>query len=139
MSESERVRVTHPEGGRVITKQSDAGNADINVIVRRARQEGFLPPGAATPRYGDFTSLGTFHEHQNRVLEAEEQFMAVPAAVRQACGNDVGRFLEKVFDDEGRKELLELGLDPERVPAAARPVPPEPVPEPQPEPGAEPA
>lgn len=128
-----RRRVTQPEGGRVMTKQSDQGDTDINVIIRRARQTGALPPGRGAPRYGDFTSFPSFHEALAQVREAEAEFMELPAAVRQACQNDVGTFLEMVHQDEGRKRLLELGLDGGRVPATAKPEEgAEPVPEPAP-------
>lgn len=114
-------RVTHPEGGRVMVKQSDQGETDINVIVRRARQAGMLPPPQGTPKYGDFTDLGTFHEHVNRVHEAIDQFMLLPARLRQFCGNDVGRFLDLVHTPEGLAQLRELGLDPARTPETATP------------------
>lgn len=128
-------KVTHPEGGRVMVKQSDQGDADINVIVRRARQAGMLPPMQGTPRYGDFTGNGSFHDVLNQVHEAQEQFMLLPAAVRQACQNDVGVFLEKVHTDEGLLELAKLGLAEVSVPETAKPQPtPAPAPEPAPEP-----
>lgn len=118
-----RVRVTHPEGGRVMVKQSDQGEADINVIVRRARQGGFLPPPSQTPRYGDFSSFASFHASLNQVRAAEDEFGALPARVRQLCANDLGVFLDKVHTPEGLAELVEAGLPGERVPETARPEP----------------
>lgn len=122
-------RIFHPTGGRRLTKQSDAGDADINTIVRRARQAGGLPPASAVPKYGDFTSLDSFHGAMSQVREAQIAFSQLPSAVRSACSNDPGVFLEMVHDEEGLQELLELGLDPGRLPESARvaPEPPAPV------------
>lgn len=125
-----RRRVTQPSGGRSLTKQADAGDADINVIVRRARQAGMLPPGRGTPRYGDFTGVQSFQAALDQVMQARAEFMELPARVRQACGNDVGVFLDVIYNgsEEQREHLRELGLDPRRVPE----VPAEPAPAPAP-------
>lgn len=126
---TKRPRVHHPEGGKLMTKQSDQGNTDINVIVKRARALGGLPPGRAVPRYGDFTNRPTFHEALSQVRQAEADFMELPARVRQLCSNDVGVFLDMVHDDEQRELLLEAGLDGGRIPESVKPTPePEPTP-----------
>lgn len=130
----QRGRVHPPEGGRQMTKQSDLGDTDINVIVKRARALGGLPPGRAVPRYGDFTNRPTFHEALSQVRQAEADFMELPARVRQLCSNDVGVFLDMVHDDEQRELLLEAGLDGGRIPTSAQPAEPEPSPTPAPEP-----
>lgn len=135
----ERRRVTHPEGGRILTKQADAGDTDINVIVRRARQVGMLPPGGSVPRYGDFHEIGSFHETLMQVQEAQDSFMALPSKLRAFCSNDVGVFLDKVHTPEGLQQLLDLGLDPGRVPPLApAPAPVEPAAAPASEPAVPP-
>lgn len=119
------ARVQHRAGGRMMTKQADAAASDINAIVRRARQAGTLPPGRGVQgRYGDFTGVGSFHEALLKVEEAEMQFLELPARVRQACSNDVGEFLDKCQDEEQLEMLLELGLDPKRVPKPKEEEPP---------------
>lgn len=110
----------HPGGGRLLTKQADAGEADINTIVRRARQVGALPPPGQPPRYGDFTGVESFHAALSLVKSAEAEFGALPSAVRQACENDVGVFLEMVHSPAGLLELQELGLPGVSVPESAR-------------------
>lgn len=111
-----RVRVVHPKGGELMTKHSMALDTDVNQIVKRHIQFGMpLPVGEA--KYGDFSGTTDYHDALNRVFEAREQFEALPAAVRDACRNDPGVFLEKVASPEGREELGKLGLDAGRVPA----------------------
>lgn len=132
------ARVFQPEGGVMRTKQADAGDADINVIVRRARQTGSLPPPGRVPRYGDFTDGGSFHERLSQLREAEAEFMELPARVRQLCQNDPGMFLDMVHDPEGLAELVEAGLPGVRIPESAVPAPepePSPAPAPEPDPG----
>lgn len=118
MSVVERVPDVHPSGGRKMTKQSMAAETDINAIVKR--HIAFrMPLPEGPPSYGDFTGFGDFHAAQNQVVEAREQFLALPAHIRDYCENDPGKFLDLVFDPARRAELVKLGLLPEQVPAAA--------------------
>lgn len=120
------VRTEHRGGGVSRTKQSDAAMTDINAIMKRYVAHGVIPPTAGRrPRYGDFTGATSFHEALGRVMEAEREFAALPAAVRDLCDNDPGKFLEMLQVDELREDLLEAGLDPLRVPVL-EPVAPEP-------------
>lgn len=134
----DRIRVTHPEGGREMTKQAERDAADINVIMRLWKVNGVAPMTGATPRYGDFGDGIDYHECKNRLLQADADFAALPADVRSHVDNDPGAFLDMFSDPEKVEELVELGLVPERIPPTedtpAVPVPPvepdaEPVPE----------
>lgn len=109
-------RVTHPTGGPVLVKQADTARTNINAIVKRFVATGELPQASQEPRYGDFSDGLTFHDMMCRVRQAEQEFMALPSAVRAACANDVGEFLDQVVDDEKRAQLEELGLPEWAVP-----------------------
>lgn len=113
------MRVTHPEGGRVMTKQSDAAASDVNAIIERWISHGVAPMVGGNATYGDFTGHGDYHSALNKVKEAERQFSELPAAVRAHVDNDPGKFLEMVFDPTRSGELEELGMVPERVPEEA--------------------
>lgn len=119
MSGVDRVRVVHPEGGRLMTKQAQAMDTDINAIVARHVAHGapFFPDGRAT--YGDFSGVGDYHSALNRLKSAQDEFGQLPAAVRDHCRNDPGEFLSMVYDPERRPELEKLGLVEAAVPAAA--------------------
>lgn len=111
-------RVRHPHSDKVMTKQADALASDINHIVDRYVTHGVLPPPVGSPpRYGDYGSGLDYHTAMVAVRQAQAQFEALPAQVRDFCANDPGRFLDQVMDPEGHAELLELGLDPGFVPA----------------------
>lgn len=119
----ERVEVLKMPGGPSMTKQSMAAETDINQIVARhiAHDAPFFADGRAA--YGDFFGHGDYHASLNAVMQAQDEFMKLPAAVRDHCENDPGKFLELVYDPARRDELVKLGLVDAAVPAAAPVVP----------------
>lgn len=122
----------HPIGGRHLTKQAEKDQTDIRKMLRRHAAQGTpLPPPGQEPRYGDFTEAQDYHTSLNRLIACQAEFELLPAAVRQACNNDPGTFLQMCSDPENREQLLELGLVEERQPPMVR-VMSEPVPEPAP-------
>lgn len=130
----EFIRVRHPVGGRVLTKQSEKNACDINLIMRRWIDNGVVRQPDREAFYGDFSNGGSLHEFETRMLSAKREFGRLPAPVRKRCNNDPGLFLDLVMDPEARDELRELGLLQEHLPAIRSDV--EPVvgdPEPAPE------
>lgn len=123
----ERKRVTHPSGGPVKTKQSEAAACDINAIMKRYASHGELPAGSGNPSYGDFSGVGDYHSAANRVLAAQADFDRLPSDVRKHVDNDPGSFLDLVYDPERRDELEELGLVeallPDVPPVVVEPIP----------------
>lgn len=110
-----------PLGDR--TQQQFAEECDINTIARRFGLTGMLPVSSAVPSYGDYTEVTDFQGAMNVIRQAEEQFLTVPALVRDRFQNDPQLLLEFVMDERNRPEAVELGLVP-------RPPAPPPVPEP---------
>lgn len=132
MAQIERRRVMHRTGGRELVKQSEKALADINSVIAKFIRTGSTVTPGVHAKYGDFSGVTDFHESLNRVIEAQEWFSHLPGAVKRACDQDVGKFLEKVYDPDGRAELVKLGLVDEQAPADApdpTPVPPKVVPE----------
>lgn len=124
-----RVNVLSDTVGETMTKQSMAMETDINAIVARHIAHGVPFPEGDTAVYGDFSDGLTYHEACNAVLEAQATFMLLPAAVRDYCDNDPGRFLDLVHDPSKRADMEALGLVPQAVPAVPV-LEPVPVPEP---------
>lgn len=114
----ERKRVTHPEGGRVLTKQSMAAETDVNAIMARhvAHGTGVLHVNHAAATYGDFSSGLDYASALNQIMGAQRDFERLPAEVRAHVENDPGKFLAMVFDPERRDELEGLGLVDPREP-----------------------
>ncbi len=133
-----RVQLQMESNEHIFVEQTHAKLVDINSIVRKYKKTGQLPALTEPGHYGNFHLADDFHDAQNRILLAEDLFMALPSEVRKRFDNDPGEFLEFVNDPENLEEAQELGLL--EKPRAAHLVPPEPVipPEKAP-PGAQPA
>lgn len=90
--------------------QSQAGDADINQIVKRFTQTGEMPAGFRLPVQEDFVDILDFHSAQNAIAEARSRFMLLPAAVRARFDNDPGEFCDFCVDPANLPELVKLGL-----------------------------
>lgn len=102
------------------TQQHFKEECDINTIVKRFGISGVVPGAARMPEYGDFTAATDYQTALNSVLEAQAEFMKLPAHVRKAFDNDPQQLLEFVSDDANRAEAEKLGLVPAK-PAAPSP------------------
>jgi len=98
------------------TKQSFAKEADINHIVAKARRTSFLVDPSVPRRgqmfYGDFTLVENFHELRSMVATAEQEFMRLPARLRDRFENNPDKFMAFLNDPANVKEAVQLGLLP---------------------------
>lgn len=104
-----------------LTRQSEAEDADINVLVKRFGLGQPLPQGVRMPQSGDFTGVSNFHEAMNVVIAARESFAVMPAEVRSRFGNDPGAFVDFCLDEKNRDEALKLGLVEKPLPVVEEP------------------
>lgn len=103
------------------TKQSFRDECDINVMMRKWNNNGVMPtPSTVEPQYGDFSNVQDYMEAFDTIQDARDQFMELPSAVRRACDNDPGTFIQMVHDPERKVELTALGLLEEKVPEKAK-------------------
>lgn len=94
-----------------LTKQSDKDFTDVNHIIARYKKTGLIDHVArGVAQYGDFTSVNEYQESLNRVIRANDSFMALPAAVRAKFDNDAGLFFEYVTNPANHAELVQMGL-----------------------------
>jgi len=115
------------------TKSEFADECDINKIMARYRRTGVLPIDVrkeAAARFGDFSQLPSFMEMQEKILAANDLFMALPASVRKQFGNDPHEFLAAAETKEGRELLQKLGLGAEKASGETDPTPRGPAPSP---------
>lgn len=101
--------------------QSDKEDADINTIVRRFGLTGELPGDLAMPQSGDFAGLPDFHSAMNLVRATQEEFLRVPAHIRERFNNDPQRLMAFLDDASNRDEAKRLGF------LRDDPLPPEPL------------
>lgn len=97
------------------TVQSDAQEADINVIVARFGLTGMLPQNVRVPLEADFIDVYDFHTAMQSMRAAEESFAAMPANVRERFSNDPALFVDFCLQEKDGKlanieEMRKLGL-----------------------------
>lgn len=126
-SGSRRVQMHLPSESSV--EQTHARETDINKMVARYQKTGVLPQVIMAPSYGDFAGVGDYHDAQNRLIDANSNFMKLPADLRSLFDNDAGKLVDFVLDVDNREEAIELGLvEPDETSLPEAP-PPEAAPE----------
>jgi len=95
--------------------QSQAEDADINVLVKRFKISGQLPESMRLPTFQDFSGIFDFRSAMDAVRNAETAFLSVPAHIRARFGHDPQAFVEFCSNAENLPELRRLGLAPEPV------------------------
>jgi phage internal scaffolding protein len=93
-----------------LTQQHFKDECDINNILRQFNVTGLLPENTLSPRYGDFTGIGDYHTALNRVIAAEDEFMALPAQIRSRFDNDPANLIEFLENSDNKDEAIKLGL-----------------------------
>lgn len=103
--------------------QADMVDADINVIVKRFGLTGTLPQSLRMPEYADYDAIFDFQSAQAVILQAQEQFMTIPADIRARFENSPQLFTEFVLDPKNVEETVRLGLAVARPPKVEEPPP----------------
>ena len=91
-------------------EQSHRSIVNINSIVARYKQTGYLPDPNVKPTYGDFTKFTDFHDCKNRIQKAHADFLNLSSEIRKRFKNDPGLLIEFLNDPSNRSEAIELGL-----------------------------
>lgn len=93
------------------TQQHFKAETEINNILRKYDKTGLITHvNNATAQYGDFTEVNEYQESLNRVIAAQDAFMALPSAVRKRFANDPGEFFEFATNPENAAEMVAMGL-----------------------------
>lgn len=95
----------------VITQQSEKADADINVIVERAKRGAQIPVYERVPRYGDFSEVPQdLRVALNELEFAKNLFMSLDPIIRFRFQNDPVQMCEFLSDVKNRDEAIQLGL-----------------------------
>lgn len=94
-----------------MTQQHFKEDADINIIMKRYQQTGVLPQvnSSAFGFYDAGDSL-TYQEALNFIIEADDNFMALPSVLRSMFDNDPSKFLSFVENADNYDECVRLGI-----------------------------
>lgn len=103
-----------------LAQQSQAEEADINVIVKRFGITGQLPQNVRVPLEGDFSDALDYRQSLDAIRLADSSFSALPASVRARFSNDPGAFVEFCMNSDNLEEMRKMGL---AVPAPVVSVP----------------
>lgn len=104
------------------TQQSSKDEADVNVIVERAKRGAVVPLDERPPRYMDLTQVPTdLREALNQFNFAKSLFMSLDPKVRFRFQNDPVQMLDFLADSKNRKEAEELGLIEPKAEVAVKP------------------
>lgn len=93
------------------TQQHMAEACNINSIMERVKRGAMLPiPNKGSALYGDFSNVPSYEDALNRVRQADEEFMHLPAKIRDRFQNNPARLIDFLQDENNRTEAEELGL-----------------------------
>lgn len=96
-----RYSAVFPEGESK-TLQSQAADADINVIVKRFGITGGMPQVTVPPTVAEFEDVFDYMSAMNVIVAAKQSFMDLDADVRARFGNDPARYV--AFCDERNED-----------------------------------
>lgn len=109
------------------TQQQFKEECDINTIVRNFGVTGMLPQNVRMPLTNEFVEAMDYQTAMNKIIEADQAFLQLPAEVRDTFRNDAGKFVEFATDpknvDQCRKWGLAIALSTPVVEAVAPVVP----------------
>lgn len=113
---SPRVRVFAKVEGESKTNQNMAAECDINNIMRKYKKTGFVPVNTkGEPVYGDFSGIGDYQENMNKLIAANDAFMALPSYIRKKFANDPANYVDYCLDESNNEEAVRLGLKVKKV------------------------
>lgn len=91
-------------------QQQFKDECDINTIIERFGLSGELPQNLRVPLVGEFAEVGDYQQALNKLIEADDAFMQMPANIRARFGNDAGAFVDFVSDERNVEQAREWGL-----------------------------
>lgn len=104
-----------------LTRQSDAEDCDINVMMARYQATGVEPrTNPREPQWGDFSSVPQYQEALEIIRQTQDDFMSMPAEARDRFANDPASMLAFLADPKNKDEAVRLGLV---MPAPVEPPP----------------
>lgn len=106
-----------------LTHQSFKEECDINTIVERFGLTGQLPDDIRMPLTGDFTeAVNDYQTALNMIIAADNEFMKLPAQVRERFRNDPAELISFLENEQNRDEAERLGIINKRLQEEPKPL-----------------
>lgn len=100
--------------GPSMTRKEFATDADINHILERYQETGFLVdplhPSTRRPMFGDFSNVQDYQSALDALNQAQDDFMQLPARVRARFENNPQKLLDFLNNPDNIDEAISLGL-----------------------------
>ena len=97
-----------------MTIQSAADETDINVMIARYQKTGSFHGSTnmptVRPDFGDFVAVPDYQNAMNILIQAQDQFAALPAQIRDRFANSPENYLAFLSDSSNKEEAIKLGL-----------------------------
>lgn len=93
-----------------LTQQHQAQETDINYIVQQFGVTGMLPQSLNMPTYQDFDAVFDYQSAMNAIIQADNQFLSLPAEVRKMFDNSPHKFISYLENNPDPQQLVDLGL-----------------------------
>lgn len=121
---------TDPDDNDGKTQQNFKEECDINNIVESFLKTGQMPEDVRLPQYIDYEGVFDFQTAMQTMMDAEANFMKIPAQIRSEFDNDPQQFLQFASDPANVDALIKYGLMREDYKKPEPPAPPAPPPGP---------
>lgn len=104
------------------TQQHFGKDANVNTIMKKYGKSGLLTDPTIKPTrepfYGDFSSVPTFMDAQNKMVDVKNWFNTLPPEIRSKFNNNPFECQAWIINPENKEDAQELGLLPK--PATAK-------------------
>lgn len=107
---SNEATIPADQQGESLTVQSQAEDADLNVMMKRFGVTGKMPDDVRPVFYGDFDQVMDFRTALESLQAAQDNFMKMPAEMRMRFLNDPQRFVEFCENPANLEEMRKMGL-----------------------------
>ena len=122
-----RIKVQTVNTEPSLTQQQFKDETDINKIMKRFEAQGITYNGLPQQDgvFADLTVIPQdYQESLQKLLQAEEAFMALDPEIRSNFGNNPQKLVEFVSDSKNKDKAVALGLIKQEEPPAAPPAAP---------------
>lgn len=110
-----RVQVSF-DGHPSLTAQQFKDDCDINLIMQRHAAGEPIDAHIRQGKFVDLTTVPSYQEAMNLIVEADQAFASLPATVRARFDNTPSKFLQFAQDPANMAEMIRMGLAIERTP-----------------------
>lgn len=94
--------------GASLTQQHFKEECDINHILEMYTKTGELPVNPHEMRYADVSEISDYATMRAALAQADNDFLDLPARVRERYNNDTVEFLDAIATEDGRREFDSL-------------------------------